>query len=275
MKIMKLSSRHQVAHSAALKKFESSFTYPLGEKTFVIQHGESNNDYFNFFRKLGDPETLVIENPQTGTIEGVGTGIYRSFQHGNDTPKDYWYLCDFKLTNHLRGKGVLRRMMLKYFLSFYTKSTSFVAVNMSPKSNNGLVKRLESLFLVMNIDLTPLYFYEWRPDTYLTILEQGLLPDHVLVTNHKDKDIVVDGKILPIIHIVPRGHFLKNLKNYSVISKDQQQQLQKDGAIFMYMTKSVTEVSHFCAKSHQYANEGVMISSGIDVKKYNISSLEI
>ena len=125
-------------YSQKLKEFEKEFTYPLGNKTFYISHGE-NSDYFSFFEKLGTPEFLILED--NNNLIGVVCLVLR-LMNG----KKVWYACDFKISKEYRGKKLYRKWIWKFFVPFYLKCKNLFGINMSSPEENKLWKHTQNIF---------------------------------------------------------------------------------------------------------------------------------
>lgn len=105
MIIHRLTSPPDVRLSAALQRFETCFTYPLGvDATFSISHGA---DYTRFFRSLGEACVYVAE--VAGEIAGVMTVVQRWVELEGKAVKAA-YLCDTKVAPAMRGSLVLARL---------------------------------------------------------------------------------------------------------------------------------------------------------------------
>jgi len=102
MKIRVLEASPEMALTQALGRFESRFTYPLGERTaFRISHGD---DYSRFYRAMGDSRVIVAE--RDGEILGTLGGAVK--QLGGDTRA--LYVGDLKVLPGLEAGLVLIRL---------------------------------------------------------------------------------------------------------------------------------------------------------------------
>lgn len=188
------------SYSEQLKSFENEFIYPLGDKSFHIRHGyQGVYDYFSFFEQLGEVHYIVVE--EADQIIGAGCAVLR-YLNG----EHIWYLCDLKIVKAFRGKHILEKMLLKYFFRFYKKSQKMYFVNMSHQKDNKLIKRVSGLFHLFPIKTVDLYFFEWSLNEFTA--EGHNFDDFVILTNKNKKDIVIDGDIFDIYHVVDKGSYI-------------------------------------------------------------------
>jgi hypothetical protein len=263
-------------YSEKIKLFESQFEYPLGDQTFKLSHGALGGDYFSFFKYLGKESFFILEIG--GKTLGAGCVILREVE--NKTKQKFFYLCDFKLDKSMRGKNVLIKLLVKYLLPFYFKSQDFVAINMSPPEENWLVKKLKSVIFFKKTTITPVYFYEWTREEYLKISidAKNVFDSKILLTNFGSKDIVIDGNLKPIIHIVDKEHASKNLTKQKHVLNDVEffSNKEEDQPIFMLSTTDPLIYNQLVEKGIQSSYTGTMITSkGINTLDLKFSSLEI
>lgn len=256
--------------SAELQLFEQSFTYPLGHKYFRIAHGIKKQRYFDFFEQLGKWNTLILT--QNGKITGVGCAVLREVK--NSKRQRFWYLCDFKLEKHNRGKRVLFWLLVKYFWKFYIQAQSMVAINMSPPENNKLLRKVQRLFFFKHLHLAPLYFYQWSVDEYKQLNETfpSLFQDYALCTNTGIKDVVIEGQIQPIFHLVNRQHLTENLANCDsiVLAEIKEYICTKSNIV---MLASIMQIENtFVTPSYVGS---VISTKDVDLQDLRLSSLEI
>lgn len=88
-----------------LEKFESRFTYPLGDARFRISHC---GDYARFFRAMG--ECAVITACTGSRVAGVLAITLRRLILADGTPKRVAYFGDLKIAPAARGGFVLARL---------------------------------------------------------------------------------------------------------------------------------------------------------------------
>jgi len=187
MKVIKIDLRNKKQrefYNFHMREFEKDFTYPLGETSFQICHGE---DYFRFFETLGEVSYFVVWDKK---IVGAVCAVLRDM-HGIKA----WYLCDFKIDKDYRGKKLYRKIMLKYFLSHYIKCPRFFFVNMSSPTDNRIFLHTQSIF--KNLDIESRYLSTF---SYSDI--NKLNADYSLVCHRGIKDIVIEGRVMPLYHLV-------------------------------------------------------------------------
>lgn len=271
MKFRILKSSEYSSYSEKLKKFESQFNYPLGDKEFQINHGSSKDSYFSFFESLGVENVFILEHKDE--LLGVGCAILRTVGK-----QKFWYLCDFKLHKSVRGKNALTYLMIRYLVPFYLKSRKLVVVNMSPPNDNWLAKKVNSILFFLKLKIKPVYFYEWTESEYKDL--KNFIPEVFsemeTYTNYGNKDIVIDDEIMPIIHIANKEHVETNLPMHKAI---------KDTAIFkglenkpMFMLSTNCNSKMNAIKKHGVEPHyiGTMIfSKGINEENLQFSSIEI
>jgi hypothetical protein len=275
MKITKLHKQADfAAYSAKLQDFEGTFDYPLGDKRFSICHGQQTDNYFAFFQGLGDVNYFVIE--EGDVVVGAGCAILKS-RIEFDMPVSYWYLCDFKISKAYRKKGLLKKIMLRHFISHYLKSNKMITVNMSPRQNNGLVNNVMKLFSWFNIISSPLYFYEWDKNTFLALLENHPFIGNKfgLMTNNGVKDIIIEGRPLPLYHLVERYYAQMNYDIFlPPITKDALKFIAEE-ATFMFATANSSFVTTLKEKAILHTSEATIISHGINIQASNFFTGEI
>ncbi len=259
-------------YSEQLKQFEVQFNYPLGEQQFQINHGASGGNYFAFFQRLGQENFFVFEHH--GKLLGVGCAILRKV--GNQC---FWYLCDFKLNKSVRGKNRLFYLLIRYLIPFYCKSKNLVVVNMSAPNNNWLVKKITSILFFLKLKVQPIYFYEWTHDEYeeavRTIPEA--FSDLACYTNYGYKDIIIEGEVRPIIHLVNKDHARINLPSLSTVGVNNAVfREMKNKPTFMLATNKKLNTHIFNQRQVTPSYVGTMIcSKAINEEKLRFSSLEI
>lgn len=79
----------------ALRSFERSFRYPLGDDAFRIDHGA---EYFAFFERMGRAEVYLASRGDG--VVGSLVAVYRT-----DLATPCWYLADLKVD--ARGAGAM------------------------------------------------------------------------------------------------------------------------------------------------------------------------
>lgn len=209
LKFKKLTQESQFEqYSDKLKKFEKEFTYPLGDETFTISHG-NDGSYFDFFKKLGKVFYFVIEDKDRivgDDIVGVGCAILRSING-----EKIWYLCDFKILKEYRGKGLLSKLAFRYFFPLYFYSRKMIAVNMSVPKNNSLVRNIFNIFSLFKVECSHSYFYEFTSEKIKTIKENKYIKNNfVAITNDGQKDIIVRNKPVKLTHLIKKEYAEQN-----------------------------------------------------------------
>ena len=123
--IRRLKATAGAAHAADFAAFERSFTYPLGQDRFRIDHGA---DYGAFFRDLGAPEMLLAE--VDGRLAGVLVAVRR------ETPEPHWYVCDLKVAPTAVGASVGRHLLRTFDAEVRRNDPAFgVSMNKADGSN--------------------------------------------------------------------------------------------------------------------------------------------
>lgn len=178
------------ASSFKLQGMEKEFSYPLGEKTFFIKHGFNTEkyDYFSYFEQLGKPYFYVIEKGNNAI--GCICFVLRKIQN-----KKVWYICDLKIIKEEQSKRMTFMLynLLKNELSSITKS--FYFINMSPVKNNALFKIAGQVLKGFNMEIQPLYIYEVNKS-------HSILKGKNIASNRHKKDIVIEGKSVPLYHVI-------------------------------------------------------------------------
>jgi hypothetical protein len=112
MRLHRFTDKVPAETGRALAEFEREFSYPLGpSERFRISHGE---DYLPFFRAIGEPVLLVMED--AGRIVGGIVRVRRRLElrrEAKSVVEDSvaHYLCDLKVAAAARGTRVLARMI--------------------------------------------------------------------------------------------------------------------------------------------------------------------
>ena len=272
MKFRLLKHSEYSLYCEQLKKFEAQFSYPLGDKKFQIQHGGNNVSYFDFFKSLGQENVFVLEHK--GKLLGAGCSILRKV--GNQR---FWYLCDFKLTQSVRGKNRLSYLLIRNFIIFYCRSKNLVVINMSEPKHNWLVKKLNSILFFLKLNVKPMYFYEWTYNEFKECvnLSPEAFKNMACYTNYGIKDIIIEGEIMPIIHIVDKDHASLNLPSHKIMNIDEEYfEELRNKSIFMLASSCMLKNQRINLKLMRPSYTGTLVfSNAIDVKELKFSSLEI
>ena len=92
--------------AAALARFETQFTYPLGPgRSFRVSHGD---DYVRFFRALGEARCFVAEREQR--VLGVLGAALRPLMFPGGERRTALYLGDLKVDPAVQGGRVVTRL---------------------------------------------------------------------------------------------------------------------------------------------------------------------
>jgi hypothetical protein len=272
VKFRLLKTSEYSLYSEPLQLFEAQFNYPLGDKKFKISHGKDSGNYFSFFKSLGQENVFVLEHKDK--LLGVGCAILRSVG-----TQRFWYLCDFKLNKSIRGKNRLTWLLLRFIIPFYCRSKHLVVINMSEPKYNWLVKKLNSMLFFLKLKVKPIYFYEW---TYKEYKERvNIIPDAfkhtALYTNYGIKDIIIEGEVKPVIHIVNKEHASFNLPLHEALNLDKARfEVIKDGAIFMMASRQKLKGCETNKQRITPSYIGTMVcSKAINEEDLRFSSLEI
>lgn len=274
MKIKELKTENDfLSYSEKLKSFETEFNYPLGEKRFLIQHGNEDFSYFEFFKRLGKPFYFIIKD--NNEIICAGCAVLRNINYQNKNEK-IWYLCDFKIKKEYRKKGLLKKLIFRYFIKHYFKTSKMIAVNMSAKDNNGLVKKVHSLFSFFNVKTVSLFFYEFNKDKMITLLNNEFIKNNfVLMTNRNYKDIYIENTLAPIYHLVNKNYAIKNFNGlYKEINENNIKILEKE-CVIMYATINKNNIETLLKYNINYDYQSSFISHKINLDKIEFSSFEI
>jgi hypothetical protein len=141
-----------------VKEFESklSESYPLGEDSFRINHG---NNYFTFFRQLGEPFYYIIFDKTSHESFGSKSSGFKSFgskSSGFKTNTDVvigtvayiyriigshhiMYLCDLKFDKSKRGNGIMYQMLCRTIPTCILRANKFYAISMNNGQKNKIL----------------------------------------------------------------------------------------------------------------------------------------
>ena len=121
MKYFVLNSKNYQELEMKLTRFDSLFSYPLGEDSFTISHGDH---YFKFFERMGELRYSGYE--VNGEVVVVGASILRTING-----KKVWYLCDLKVHPDFRGLHLTTKLMTRSFIQQYLKSSRCYGISMN------------------------------------------------------------------------------------------------------------------------------------------------
>ncbi|MDZ5762799.1 putative GNAT family N-acetyltransferase [Candidatus Cyrtobacter comes] len=193
MKIIELTDELKPIYNERLIKFERSFSYPIGQDNFSIDHGKN---YYTFFDRIGKPYFFValLEDQ----VIGVACGVLRSGLCDHDK---IWYICDLKIDSKYRGSGIVYE-----FLYFAFKKYSYISTKIYGISMDG-----QASAKVLNfIQHTPLLNLKFKDTLYFYLLNRNemhsygyeILDQHVreyyFISLSGIKDIILDSTLLPI-----------------------------------------------------------------------------
>lgn len=261
-------------YSPLMQKFESQFDYPLGDQRFSLRHGNEIYNYFDFFRRLGNVNFFIVED--NNEVVGAGCAILKNVIEGEEEVK-HWYLADFKLTPEYRKKGILKKLTIKYFLSHYFKSNKMIALNMSPMKDNGLIKRVKGIFSWFNVRTDPFMFYEWNKADFCSKIMNNpyIRSNYMLFTNNGLKDIIIEGKSIPLYHLVRRDYGLTNYTYHVFDIKDESTSDIPENALFMLGTVNPDIIKDLESNGLHPTLETTFISHKINIKNCNFFTGEI
>jgi len=104
--IRALDAQPDATLAQALGRFESRFTYPLGESTaFRVSHGD---DYSRFYRAMGDSRVVIAE--RGGEVLGTLGGAVREVRSPDGGSLSALYVGDLKVLPGLEAGLVLVRL---------------------------------------------------------------------------------------------------------------------------------------------------------------------
>lgn len=116
---------------AELARFERTFSYPLGDDTFRIDHGD---DYLAFFRGLGEPAAFVAR--RDGRIAGVLVAVLRL------VPAPAFYVCDLKVAAGASGCAVGATLLRAFATRCLAPSTPVFGVSMNAANGSNRLRRV-------------------------------------------------------------------------------------------------------------------------------------
>tara|TARA_Y100001960_G_scaffold331182_1_gene427378 strand:- start:5834 stop:6694 length:861 start_codon:yes stop_codon:yes gene_type:complete len=262
-------------YSPILQEFEKEFNYLLGSRQYTIAHGKETGDYFSFFKRLGDIYYFIIQD-ENNKVVGVGTNILKTITDNNETYK-YWYLTDFKFTKEYRKTGLLKKILIKYFLSTYLKCQRMVNINMSSKKNNRILSKIKTLFSWFNIKDTSYYFYEWDYYKFISEISNNYFihNNYLLYTNNGVKDVIINGESKPIYHLVEKEYGRKNYPDHVFEINDVNLSQLPQDAFFMLGTVKKSQVNKLTKAKIRFHYEGSFISHRMKTDECSFFSGEI
>lgn len=195
MKSFRITPQNLDLWKSSLHQFEEHFTYPLGEDSFSIDHGE---DYLAFFKRMGNAHLYATE--KDGKIVAVGAGIIQERFKA-------WYLCDMKVHPEHRGQKIPVKMFRRYFLPCYLKCQKGFALNMeeSTGKKNPITKIMETLpWTPLKQGARILFYYEDAAKTLNAMdVLKSIRPGISFSSLNGIKDLVLKStsKAIPLMHM--------------------------------------------------------------------------
>ena len=275
MKIIKLKTEEDFnKYSEALKDFEKEFDYPIEDKRFTISHGNAENSYFSFFKRLGMVNYYIVED--NNKIVGGGACILKTVKD-NDREHKYWYITDFKFSKGYRKKGLLKKIILKSFIYNYFRSRKFVSMIMKNKEENKLSKKLQGLFSWFNVKSNKYYCYEWDFYTFVSDISTNkfVKDNYLLYTNDGIKDILIDGRKRSQYHLIEKQYGLENYPNHVFpINNETLSKLDHD-TNFMLGTAKKSQVEKLRKAKVRFDYDVTFVSNKVPADKCSLFSGEI
>ncbi|MBX3470627.1 MAG: hypothetical protein KF878_27480 [Planctomycetes bacterium] len=128
MRIVSIRPAARPAFQARLAALERLASYPLGQDTFVLDHGA---DYFAFFDRLG--EVVYAAALDGERLAAVCCGMLRQVaMRQGEAPRRTWYLADLKVHPDYRGQRLPLRMLARLFPCSYLRCARAYGVTMDP-----------------------------------------------------------------------------------------------------------------------------------------------
>lgn len=248
IKLDLLNENLRAHYSCLLQAMETVFEYPLGEAKFLIRHGFGHGqyDYFSYFEQLGEPFFYVLMSDHQ--VVGSICCVLRIIDG-----QQVWYICDLKIIPTAQFKN-LPRLIYELINDELAKITqAFYFVNMSPMKNNGLYTIAHRLMRKFPLEVTPYYIYEFS--------KNQLRNDAVLAHNQGKKDIVIEGNILNLYHVM--NGVGDRCKDVMYATKEA---LSDDAVIMLGSTKRI--------KDHEPSSEGIFVTSSL-IMRSDLSTFEV
>ncbi|MGQ0801105.1 MAG: hypothetical protein ACT4NL_13490 [Pseudomarimonas sp.] len=178
-------------------------SYPLGNDRFAIDHGE---DYFAFFRRLGDLAYFVALDGQH--VVAVCAAVMRRLPPvAGAIAEKAWYVCDLKVHPDYREQRIPWQIFLHGFPGKYARCQRGYAISMNPGDGrpNRVVRMatrfsLAPICLAATLGIYSLSAQEMRAT-------EGILRRHLgpigYLSLAKVKDIVLQssGAPMPLLHL--------------------------------------------------------------------------
>jgi len=203
LKILELDEALQAELHSRVVALEEGVRYPIGQDFFEIDHGQ---DYFAFFRRLGEVSPFVVMDDEE--VVGLGIGIIRQLPKTADSePTAAWYGCDLKIRPDYRGRRLPWRVFLHAFPRKYPVCGRGYGISMNPSGGreNPVVRMLGRFSLAPLSVGCQLWLYSLTADQ--------MRRNRALVEEHRGpvrflslggvKDIVLEstGQPMPLLHL--------------------------------------------------------------------------
>lgn len=189
------SSERQIL-GERIRDLESLATYPFGDDSFRIDHGD---DYFQFFDRLGKVSYYCVLDGER--LAAVGAGILRDVPLGIPTQmKKAWYLFDLKVHPDYRGMHLPLLIFRKAAIPSLFQAWRGYAVSMNNEGSNKVAAifsraRLAALSIHSVLNIYSLSHEEVR--SHRSLLEKHRGPLSFLVLNGI-KDLIMSKTALPM-----------------------------------------------------------------------------
>ena len=206
--------------SYKMKSFESEFNYPLGNSTFKIEHGSlKGKDYFSYFENLGVPYFYIVE--KGNNVIGSVCLVLKKIE--DDL---VWYICDLKIKKEDQSNKLV--FLMYSHIKDHAKAITdkFYFVNMSPIKNNGILKIAKKVMPEFNVKTQNLFIH--------TLTKKEIGKSMRLCYTTGEKDIVIEGEVMPLYHVVANGN--KRLDGVNVARLDE---IEENATIMLARTEKI------------------------------------
>ena len=205
IKVVEIGARSESAGALMTEvvALEQRASYPLGQDSFRIDHGE---DYFAFFRRLGRLRYFVLL--ADGRVAAVAAAVLRRVpMDRGERAGEAWYLCDLKVHPDFRGRHLPLRLLTRTFLPCVLRCRRAYAVSMNPGDGrpNPVVRLLGRFRLAPLRPAGRLLLYSLEAGAVRRLrpqLETALGPVSFLsLRGRKDLILGSTGAPLPLLHL--------------------------------------------------------------------------
>lgn len=114
-----------------LFEFKMAQNYKPNSDNFIINYG---NDYFAFFKRLGDVNYIIIQHDNEKIIIGTACAILRKYSGKKNNQIPFWYLCDLKIEKKHRGQNLTKKLFRYMYRDFIKKSQRGYLISMNDVS---------------------------------------------------------------------------------------------------------------------------------------------